>query len=90
MPSTEVPRLTTALRAFAHLSVPHELPSDAEYKQLVAKKLKAKATQQAAANQLQWNLLSTTIKTFALRKKQEILVSLLRELLGASKNIGML
>lgn len=88
MAPKDAPRLTSALRAFASLSLPYETPSPDEYKQLVAAKLKQRAAKEAAGDGLQWRDLSTTIKSVSVASKKPRLGSALRELLQESKNIG--
>ena len=86
----EPPRLTTALRAFAHLSIPYERPSAEEYKEMLAKKMKQRAAKQAAAESLQWSELFDTLKTKASKaERQETVTASLRELLRKTKLIGI-
>lgn len=85
----EPPRLTTALRAFAHLSIPYERPSAEEYKEMVAKKMRQRAAKKMAAESLQWTELSETLKTKATKdERPENIKAALRELLRKSKTIG--
>ena len=84
----DVPRLTTALRAFANLSISYETPSPAEYEQLLAKKKRLRAEKLANSEILQWSHLSQTLKNSAVGVKQDEVVTSLRELLQISKAVG--
>lgn len=85
MTTKELPRLTTALRAFAHLSLPYETPSPEEFRKLVEQKLRQRAVKKAAAESLQWHDLSSVVKSTS---KNGGALSTLRELLKAAKKIG--
>lgn len=90
MTTKDLPRLTTALRAFANLSIQYDTPSPAEYKELLAKKRKLRAEKLTESENLQWKTLSEVMKSHAVDAKLADVVAILRELLQVSKLIGKL
>lgn len=82
------PRLTTALRAFANISIRYEPLSPAEYKELLAKKKRQRAERLAEAENLQWRKLSEVMRSCAKNVKPQEVGGMLRELLQVSKLVG--
>lgn len=88
MATKDLPRFTTALRAFANLSIPYDTPSPTEYKELLAKKKRLRAEKLAESESLQWQELSDTLKDAAVGVKSADVVAALRDLLKVSQPIG--
>ncbi|XP_067947327.1 activating signal cointegrator 1 complex subunit 3-like [Watersipora subatra] len=82
MATQEHPRLTTALRTFADLSIRYETPSPSEYKFILAKKKRIHAEALLNSNNPQWNEISKIAQSF---EKPADISRALREILKATK-----